>query len=275
MTKDYSFFIISCKKNKQVLELLIDSIRENFTKDIKVYVSLDGKIELAKDENTILLINETEHFGKRMKSGLKNVKEEKIVVFCDDFIIEEKVNEEELDNISKSMSSNKNIASVALSEISGKNKEDYVLLNKYVLREKFSTYKTTLQCAFWRRDVFEYLVEDVNTPWEFELYANFKTYLMAENFYALKKGKKQPIVYNRGKLIIRGKVVNPEKQRLERKLGKKFNLDNFPKTNSYKQENNLTLSFRAKRKLSLWSKDKLYRVKSKIERKKIDGNKKF
>ena len=78
----------------------------------------------------------------------------------------------------------------------------------------------------------------------------------------------QPIPYNRGKLIIRGKVVKPEKERLEELLGYSLDLSDFPETESFVQGENLTVGYRLKRKIKLLEKEIIYRLKSKIKNKK-------
>lgn len=245
----YALFVISCTKNQQVLDVLIWSIRENLSSNLPIYISTDGPMQVS-DAYTTLIVDEQNAFGDRIAKALEAVVEEQVLVFCDDFIVERPADRAILNQLVSSMRVDKNIGSIALAQISGKYTE-YRLFEHFRKRDHYGTYKTTLQAAFWQKTLLVALMEGIQTPWEFELYANFRTYLHSARFYALDQDKHQPLPYNRGKLIIRGQVVRPEKERLEKVMGKRFDLSDFPETDSYVQGNNLSLAYRIKRRLIL------------------------
>ena len=261
-----AIFIISCETNQQVVNLLIQSMRQQISHTVSIYVSSDGPL-LITDPSVRVLIGQEEVFGDRVVTALEQVTEERVIVFCDDFIVEKPAKVEELEELLSLMEEDTSIASIALSQISGGNTSERIA-EHYIRRTKYAPYKTTLQCAIWKKSSLIQFMKGSPSPWEFEIYHNFKTYLTKEKFYALEDDMFQPIPYNRGKLIIRGKVVKPEKERLEELLGYSLDLSDFPETESFVQGENLTVGYRLKRKIKLLEKEIIYRLKSKIKNKK-------
>lgn len=255
-----ALFIISCETNQQVVNLLIQSMRQQISQTVPIYVSTDGPLAII-DSSVQVLVGQEAVFGDRVTAALSQVAEERVLVFCDDFIVERPAKLSELEKLLAAMEADTSIASIALAQISGANSTER-LAEHYLRRARFAPYKTTLQCAIWKKSSLISLIEGSPSPWEFELYSNFKTYLTDEKFYALDDDANQPIPYNRGKLIIRGHVVKPEKERLEQLLGYSLDLSDFPETDSFVQGANLTLDYRLKRKVKLLTKEIVYRLKS-------------
>lgn len=253
---NFCFYIISCKKNFQILQLLIYTINKNLRKkNILIYVSMDYESVPEKKGNIIYIPNNHNvKFGERMYNSLQHVKEKYIVVLCDDFIVEKKINLSEIETLIKCMEYDNQISSISLETINGKNKNIFLLPSKlgsrYILRDHYGRYKTTLQCSIWNKVAFAKLIKNVNSPWEFELFSNQKSYLYKNKFYALNKNNKRPIEYNRGRFVIRGKIVRPELERLEKVLKQKIKIDGFQYTNSYKQSDAGVL-FKLKRRIYL------------------------
>lgn len=256
----YALFIISCETNQQVVNLLIQSMRQQISQTVSIYVSTDGPLAIT-DPSVQVLVGREAVFGDRVAAALTQVAEERVLVFCDDFIVERPANLAEIEKLITSMKADASIASIALAQISGANSAER-LVGHYLKRAQFAPYKTTLQCAIWKKSSLISLMQGSPSPWEFELYSNFKTYLTDEKYYALDDDANQPIPYNRGKLIIRGHVVRQEKERLEQVLDYHLDLSDFPETDSFVQGASLTVGYRLKRKVKLMSKEVVYRLKS-------------
>lgn len=258
MKNRFGIFIISCKQNTQVVTLLVESIQRHFSSPVEIFVSTDGDMPLLDRLNVSVVVSKGMTFGERMQDALAQVPYEQVIVMCDDFIVEAPVNEEELQALFNRMQKDATIASIALAQVSGENSTEK-LFDHYVKRAEFGSYKTTLQCAVWKRSVLTTLMEGIKSPWEFELFANPKTYHTGWNFYALVSDEGMPIRYNRGKLIVRGHVVLPEKERLEHVLGHSIELSDFPETQSFDQGRGLSLWARLKRRSRLVATELYYR----------------
>jgi len=246
----YSYLIISCKKNEGLLKFFLNCLINNMDNEIPIYVSIDGKIsDYVLSKQISYIIDESGiPFGKRIVNALNFVESKYIIVMCDDFIVEEKIDSDAINVVMSELVGNPQISSVALAKVSGKNRKETLCDDMYIRRAKFGIFKTTLQCSIWQKMAFSKLIVNAKTPWEFEVFSNFKTYTCKNEFYALINDTFQPIKYNRGRLIIRGKIVIPEKERLEKVLRIKINLDGFETTDSFKQPSNIFISERISRR---------------------------
>ena len=218
----FCFFIVSCAKNLEIVKLQVKTIKRFCKIPVRIYVSFDDKISFIEDNVVCLSGDYSDCFGLRVSKALEKVPYEHVIVMCDDFIVESEINFEELAALVETFYIDKKITAIALTDISGKN--ETVTLpyckygSKYIKRTRYSSYKTTFQCSLWDKAAFEKLIKKANNPWEFEVFTNQNTYLLENAFYALQKGEKGPVDYNRGCFIIRGKIVRPEKERLEKNL---------------------------------------------------------
>lgn len=258
MNAKFAIFIISCDKNAPIVRLLVDSIRQQFPSPVEIYVSTDGVMPELTESDVTVFVSKGRSFGARLQEALAQVPYEQVIVMCDDFIVEAPVKMEELRALSSYMQEHPTVASIALAQVSGANTSEY-LFGQYVKRAEFGKYKTTLQCALWQKDVFQSLMDGIQSPWEFELFATHHTYHSGMDYYALIDDSKMPIVYNRGKFVIRGHVVLPEKERLEQVFGRVMDVSGFPVTESFEQGRGMSLMSRIKRKARVLSSHTYYR----------------
>ncbi len=261
---NYCYFIISCRKNINLLNLFVDNLLKN-TNDVNIYISFDDICNHSYLDERINVIDNYDElkngFGNRVACALYDVKEKFVIAMCDDFIVEKCVNEDEINNLINIMIRNTLISSISLAKTSGK-KDNEIIKEHYIRNNRYANFSATLQCAIWNKNALINLMRGVRSPWEFEIFSNFKIYSSKNLFYSLIDDKYQPIVYNRGSFIIRGKIVEPERLRLEKVLNQRIILDGFDKTNSYKQVNNISLYDKIKRRIKMIIYNIYYRIKS-------------
>ena len=273
----YCYFIISCLKNELVMRLLVHSLKSAIMTNTKIYVSMDGCFDKKVADN-VFIISDTKSrcFGDRIKDALEKINFRHVIVLCDDFIVERFVNEEELSKLLDCFKETPYITGIALAQISGMNEKEFLNIPeypyKYVKRTRFSLFKTTLQCSIWDKNALCKLMSGVRSPWEFEIFSNYRTFTSCNSFYALINDNEQPIRYNRGRFIIRGKMVEPEKKRLEDILGYKINIDDYVMTDSYIQNDNMAVAEKIKRRIKMMVYDLFYRLTSLLSIKRDDLN---
>lgn len=261
-TNIYSYFIISCKRNINVVKLCIEQLL-NSTTIGKIYVSFDGKCDVNFKNSRVVVLDgyneKSSCFGKRIQDSLSCIPEDYLIVLCDDFIVESKVDESSIKLLQNYMVENRLVSSIALASTSSKKTEDYIL-NYYRRCANYTYYRITLQCSIWNKNALRNLMEDVKSPWEFELFSNYRTYSSCNEFYAIKDDKYQPIKYNRGTFVIRGKIVEPERVRLEGVLNRKIQIEGFDATNSYIQNSNMSIFDKIIRRIRMYLNDFKYRI---------------
>lgn len=260
----YCYFIISCKKNIEIVKLCTESILSN-SQYGKVYISFDQPCDFKFESDRVVNIfdeeKESEGFGYRIQNAVKVINEKYLIVMCDDFIVETMIKERELEKIACHMNNDYKISSIALAQTSGK-KTSEIILDHYLRCTEHSDFHTTLQCAMWNRNAFLNLLYNIKSPWEFEIFANYRTFPTVNTFYALDNDQNQPIKYNRGAFIIRGKIVEPERRRLEKVLGREINIKGFQKTESYSQPSNMTVFSKILRRIRMAGFFLVYLIKS-------------
>lgn len=261
-TNTYSYFIISCKRNINIVKFCVEQLL-NSTTIGKIYVSFDEKCDVNFENSRVVVLDgnneKSSCFGKRIQHALSCISEEYLIVLCDDFIVESKVNESSLKLLQNYMVENRLVSSIALASTSSKKTEECIF-NYYRRCANYTYYRITLQCSIWNKTALKKLMEDVKSPWEFELFSNYRTFASCNEFYAIKDDKYQPIKYNRGTFVIRGKIVEPERRRLEEVLDRKIQIEGFETTNSYVQISNMSIFDKIVRRIRMYLNDFRYRI---------------
>lgn len=143
-----ALFIVSCETNQQVVNLLIQSMRQQISHMVSIYVSSDGPL-LITDPSVRVLIGQEEVFGDCVATALEQVTEERVIVFCDDFIVEKPAKIEELEELLSLMEEDTSIASIALSQISGGNTPERIA-EHYIRRTKYAPIRQLFNALFGR-----------------------------------------------------------------------------------------------------------------------------
>lgn len=252
MKTNCSILILSCDKNKKLLEFFLEQFDINW-KECKydIYISLEEIKQVNYDKKiNIINYNKNRNWSERVKYSLQKINTKNVLIILDDFIIEEKVNSIEIEKLNNLMCKDKTIANIILTNIIGKNENNNLLMSKYIGRNRYGKYKTALQCGIWDREVLINLLKDKESPWEFEIFGNIRSFLIDKKFYALNNDDK-PIKYNDGFFIVQGKVNSKEKVRLENLLNKKINLPEYDETGENLIRDNISLEKRIMRRLKI------------------------
>ena len=154
-------------------------------------------------------------WGARVKSYLDRIDTDIVMILLDDFLLEEPVDEQRLNQYIHQMQSDTSIANIALADIyDDKNKNfgaDFL-----TIRPKKGWYLLNLQAGLWRRDVLYELLKDEENPWQTEIYGSIRARAYSDyKFLCLKDDQYMPYKYNRGWLIVRGKWNRDEIERLQ------------------------------------------------------------
>lgn len=212
--------VLSCDKNKWLLKIFFEQFAKFWPGcPYNVYLSMEhGQFQYQG----INIIN-ISHKGKmewcaRTKEALQKMKEDYVLILLDDFIIEEPVNEYLLNYFFSILKENE-LSNIILTPVP--NEKNYMdcPYKQLLHRNRFGRYKTSLQCGIWKKKVLQELLVNDENAWEFEIFGNIRSFLVDDNFYALKNRDDKPIAYNDGFFVVQGKVNMIEKQRLEKKIG--------------------------------------------------------
>lgn len=223
---DVAIVICTCKKYEKIIKICNQYLEQfwdtcNYTK----YIVTDNKVDI--NSNVVQIVSQNPNWGGRLRKALSDyINENIILLILDDFIVEENVNEEALNEYINLMKRNTNIAHILLNTVDDKKNKSF---NETLFQqEKYAKYKTSLQIGIWRKEDLLLCVKNEYTPWEVELYGNMRTFKSEKLYLCLKNKKDKPFIYNDGFFVVQGFVNQRELQRLDEKLNTDLNTGSLP-----------------------------------------------
>lgn len=223
---DVAVVVCTCEKYKSIAELCIYYLDYFWPQCIwNKYVISDCFLQAPVCYKQ-KVYNGMKDWGGRLKKGLEEISEEIILLILDDFIIEDYIKVDELDELVKLMKEDSNISHILLNVVEDKKNQSFnEILNK---QSRYAQYKTSLQMGLWRKKDLLTIVRTNDSPWAVELYGNMRTFNSPKLFLCLKEEKYKPINYNNGLFIVQGYINYYEMIRLQNKLNKEFNITSLP-----------------------------------------------
>ena len=228
MDNKISVLVVGCDKHKNLLDRFFKSFYQFVDpSDVDVYISLE-RIAYSYGSENITVFNEPDsrlNWCGRVKNCVRQIPAKSILLMLDDFIIESPVDMDMIRRLANEIAAHDEIAHFALTTVPMKNASSQKFYDHFYLRAQYGRYKTTLQCGIWNRDELIDLLNDKESPWQYEIFGNIRSYLSARKYYALDDKANKPIEYNDGWFALQGKLNEVEVKRLEDKLGESFHVE--------------------------------------------------
>lgn len=185
----------------------------------RVYINTE-KLQYTKQNIQTLYCNQTVSWCKRLRKCIKEINSKYVILLLEDFYLESKVDQDEIDRVIAYMDGDDNIISFCFDPINMDNTESKY--QKYWERKRRGKYRHCLQAGIWRTD---YLINVLNieaSPWEFEYTYNFLSFNKNYRFYCIKEKKLSPFAYSSGYLVYRGKYVKEEIEKFQNMFNLQF-----------------------------------------------------
>lgn len=197
-------------------------------------------------------------WGGRLKEILKQIESEFVLIFLEDFFLHDKVDTKKIYQCVEWMEQNKNISVFSFAESQD---ERNIVSKKYLGFEKrplFASYKFNCQVALWRRKHLIQYLRRTESPWEWELYGNRRSYrFLNREFYSLCRNEPEiiPYYYSRinksykWSLLCKGKWYYPLAQYYNDKYGLQIDLNkrgyfmDFMEINNSNAKENIFMNF--------------------------------
>lgn len=139
--------------------------------------------------------NEKVPWGKRLKETLKKIDTEYILFFLDDFWIDGEIDEREINECIRRMNEDRTISVFSFMETFEGSYDDKKFAG-FERRKLVAKYRFNCQAALWRRKHLIQYLRDYESPWEWEVYGNWRSYrYFWRKFYSRKAESKQTIPY--------------------------------------------------------------------------------
>lgn len=223
---DVTIVVNTCDAYNDVWELFFCAFNEYWDDcEYDIVINTESKIY---DNNNDIITHTFQHkpgqdlWGLRLQETLKSIKTPFVIMLYDDFILEGKVNTQEINKIVEWMKADDKICVFYWCNLSSGTD----LPCKYPDYQVVSTngdYRLNSVPAVWRKDKLLEFTGKNDSPWAWEYFGSYRTYNKDNLFYCRRKDKENIFIYNRsmGGAIYRGKWVG----QVVLPLIEKYNLD--------------------------------------------------
>ena len=215
---DVTVLVNSCDAYEDVWDLFFAALKEHWQHcsfDIVLNTEQKYYKEDSKKIHTCNFLNfdGIENWGGRLLNALNSIESEYVIMLCDDFIIEQELNESRLEQCLDFMRTNIDVAAFYLVDTSVDEKEVKSHQNLegycYYSLSKMKDYKINSAPAIWRRSDLIGYVRYADTPWAWEFFGSYRAYFDGKRFFSVTQNAGDIYVYNSalGGAIYRGKWV--------------------------------------------------------------------
>lgn len=170
--------------------------------------------------------NKQQTWAERLVSVLMQIKTEYVLLFLEDFWLDEPVDDTFFRKTLEWMKSNPDVANFSFYPcLPGTNIQDD-RFERFELRPQKCAYKFNCQVGLWRTKEFISFFRSHESPWEWELFGSKRASRCPQKFYSLKEDAKRVFSYGdnlRGCVVLKGKWVKDQVLPLAEKYG--LNID--------------------------------------------------
>lgn len=223
---DVAVLIMSCDKNTWLLDIFLKSFfRFSENRIGKIYVSLENSPYCYRDGQVSVICSDIKlEWSGRLKYALEHISEKYVLLFMDDYILEEPIRFDILSRYLNLMRTD-GICDITLRTINEDSNDEDNKYEELIHRARYGKYKTVLQASLWDKTYLRKLIiSNKENAWEFETFSNIRSFPFPDSFYMVRDNKFAPFVYNDGFFAVHGAVIKEEKERIEKKLNISINL---------------------------------------------------
>lgn len=175
----------------------------------KIIINTESKkanSNICKNELSYLKNKYTKEFpwSGRLYDALLECDCEYVILLLDDFILTEKVDNEEIDKCVNRMENDPNIACFNFIPTNGPVITDDSY-DRFELKSKKSDFRINLQAALWRKQYLLKFIRKHENPWQFETWGNLRSRRYSEKIYHLKSDSAKVFTYPNGGIVADGR----------------------------------------------------------------------
>lgn len=228
MLKDCSFLLSSYDGGEDLWEGFFTALKEQWPEmDMPVYLNTETKqyVFPGYEIHSFAPCKERDMpWAKRLQETLKRIDTEFVLLFLEDFWLDDRVDDAYFRKCLQWMRENEDIATFSFYPCLPSENIDDGLFERMELRPQKCEYKLNCQVAIWRTKKLAKFLRSHEDPWEWEVWGSIRAGRYKERFYTLKEGEKLVFSYGNpevGCLIHRGRWV----KKVALALKEKYNLD--------------------------------------------------
>lgn len=169
-----SVLINTCDKYEDAWHPFFELVKKYWVDcPYKFYLNTEKKdcihdgIELTVLNHSINSQNCEMTWGERIKACLQNIDSPFVILFLEDFFLQDNVDQKEIEACLEMMSQDENLIAVYFKQIEGYT-DNYSANSKYYMMTENKRYKLNLQAGLWRKEELQKLIYDTDSPWSLE-----------------------------------------------------------------------------------------------------------
>ncbi len=256
-----SVLVNSCDKYEKIWPTFFEMFNK-FWPDCKYQIFLNTESKNYEPKGFKLKMlhsqNQNQPWSARLMKALKHIDTPYVLMMLDDFIFEESVNTNVLNMCVERMEKDKTIGVLQFVVGNGSHGKSECY-PEWEEQHKKDEYRINCQISLWNKAYLLKILRSFESPWEFEKYGSIRSRRYPEKVYAWANEENYVFTYNWGKPIIGGKWNLDEVDRLEEKLGIRFDLSGRESMRNYYE--NLNRNPKPKRDI-FWLLKKMKHIKS-------------
>lgn len=204
MSNDLTIVVNSCDTYSDLWEPFFALLKKFWNKcEYPIVLNTEHK-EFQYDNLKIRVVNLPEKtvkhslkYGARLKNVLNQVCSEYILLMLDDFFIRSEVKSQVIEECLSWMDKDQDIAYISFESVDDPLNIKDEKHPDFVLRPQYGDYKINLQAGIWRRKKLLAHLHDNESPWDFELLGNIRTFTSRMKYYALDSTSDRVINYRK------------------------------------------------------------------------------
>ncbi len=157
--------------------------------DLSIKDQLWGDIQ-RKNKNT-----KSTPYGQRMRSCLKQINTPVVLLLLDDFFLRDFVNQNRIRQLVSSLLEHAEVHNFCLEKTHDPFDIDDRRFRGFLKRSKFGAYRYNLQAGLWKREKLIDAWMDFESPWQWELFGNMRSWRTDGAYYVMSKDEHDIINY--------------------------------------------------------------------------------
>lgn len=206
-----SVLVSTCDSYHDVLDLFISAFSDNWpNNNFPLYLNGELKPYLPKKSNISVnnILSAEKIWGARFLFSLNSLKDEFVITLLDDYILESKINEQQLNDALLFLEKNRDISCIYLHYLDSLDMKPFSghIYNEVIPK---SLYRINTLPAIWRRNHLIKVIEKKDDPWTWEAFSMYRKDAKFLKILSVSSSKNNIYEYSAktGGAVYRGKWV--------------------------------------------------------------------
>lgn len=233
--KNVTFLVNSCDKYSDTWTPFFTLLEKNWQGfDLPVVLNTETKDYSFEGINlTVCNFPSAKTWSERFLNVLDKISTDYVLVFLEDFFIEDIVNVQEFNRCLEYMRQHLEVGCISFKN-TPEGLTESEQLSGYSKLESNATYRINCQAGLWKTSFLKKVLKKHENAWEFERWGSFRSRFLKEEIYSAVKDHEMVFDYDWGKPIYRSHWNLESVNRIQRKCNIEICTDSLPQIDNMK-----------------------------------------